>query len=261
MKISIVTPSYNQGQFIEQAIQSVQNQNYPNFEHIIIDNQSQDKTKEVIKKYPNLIFISEPDKGQSDALNKGFKRATGDIIGWLNADDKYLPECFKVVVNYFQEKPELDMLYGNYNWINEDNKLIKKRKELDFDLFMLKYLHTLYIPSTASFLRRKIFLDHHFLDISLNYAMDYDFFLRLALHGYKIKHINYFLADYRWHQDSKSTQGVIKAAKERENSLLKHDHYLQALPLFQRVVARKILMYLARSKRYFLKTIKGYYFS
>jgi len=261
MKISIVTPSYNQGQFIEKAIQSVQNQNYENFEHIIIDNQSEDNTKEIIAKYPHLSFISEPDQGQSDALNKGFKRATGDIVGWLNADDQYLPGCFIEVVNCFREKPSIDMLYGNYHWIDENDELMKKRKELDFDLFMLKYLHTLYIPSTATFLKKRIFQDNHFLDTSLNYAMDYDFFLRLALHGYNIKHIDTFLAEFRWHNNNKSSQGSIKSPQEREQSLLKHDHLLQKFSGFQRTILRQVLMLLARSKRYFLKTIKGCYFS
>ncbi len=98
-KISIVTPSYNSAEFIEDCIQSVLKQNYPNFEHIIIDGGSTDGTVEILKKYPHLKWISEPDEGQSDALNKGFKKAEGDIIGWLNSDDVYLPGTFNKVAD------------------------------------------------------------------------------------------------------------------------------------------------------------------
>ena len=106
-KISIVSPSFNQGQYIEEAIQSVLNQGYENFEHIIIDACSTDNTLEILKKYSHLKWISEPDEGQSDALNKGFKLATGDIIGWLNVDDIYLSNTFKDVGHgYFLSMPQ-----------------------------------------------------------------------------------------------------------------------------------------------------------
>jgi glycosyltransferase involved in cell wall biosynthesis len=260
MKISIITPSYNQGSFIEEAIQSVKNQDYANFEHIIVDNCSTDTTKDILDKYPHLTVIREPDQGQSDALNKGFKQATGDIVGWLNADDKYLLGCFNCVVNFLKANPTTDIAYGNYYWINEKGLLLKKRRELDFDLFMLKYLHTLYIPSTATFLRYKVFMDGNFLDTNLKYAMDYDLFLRLALKGYSFKHINRFLADFRWHKDSKSSNASDNQFMEREKSLLKYDKFLSNLPVSNQLMSRKTLMYIARGKRYFLKALKGYYF-
>src|ERR1700755_1492305 len=94
MKISIITPSYNQGRFIEDAILSVLSQGYPDFEHIVIDNCSTDNTLDVLKKYPHVKWVSEPDRGQSNALNKGFGLSTGDVLGWLNCDDFYLPGAF-----------------------------------------------------------------------------------------------------------------------------------------------------------------------
>ncbi len=103
LKISIVTPSFNQGIFIEEAIKSVLSQGYSDLEHIIVDNCSTDTTASVLARYPHLKVICEPDQGQSDALNKGFKAATGDIVGWLNADDKYLPGCFGKVSLAFNE--------------------------------------------------------------------------------------------------------------------------------------------------------------
>ena len=112
-KISIVSPSYNQSDFIEEAILSVLHQNYPNFEHIIIDGGSTDRTVELLKKYPHLIWVSEPDEGQSDAINKGFKLATGDIIGWLNVDDYYLADTFQKVNRHLSDS-STDAVYSNY---------------------------------------------------------------------------------------------------------------------------------------------------
>jgi len=102
-KITIVTPSFNQGNFIDENIQSVLTQNYPNFEHIIIDGGSIDGTVDILKKYSHLKWVSEPDRGQASALNKGFRMATGDVIGWLNSDDSYLPGTFEVVARAFDK--------------------------------------------------------------------------------------------------------------------------------------------------------------
>lgn len=259
-KISIVTPSYNQGKFIEEAIKSVVEQNYPNFEHIILDNCSTDETIEILQKYPHLIWKSEPDRGQSDALNKGFSLATGDIIGWLNADDKYLSGCFSKIIKSFENYLDSDLVYGDYRWINEKGKVIQHRKELDFDFFILKYLHVLYIPTTSTFFKSRIFEEENFLDVSLKYAMDYEFFLRLAIKGYKFTHINVYLADFRWHDDSKSTIAVKKQIQEQEMSLLRHDSFLSQIPSSIQPIVITFLKLLARIKRYILKGFHGYYF-
>ncbi|NMG11027.1 glycosyltransferase family 2 protein [Brasilonema sp. UFV-L1] len=260
-KISIVTPSYNQGHFIELAIQSVLEQNYQNFEHIILDNCSTDQTLKVLKKYDHLTWISEPDKGQSDALNKGFRMATGDIIGWLNADDKYLPGCFQKIANCFAEYPESDIAYGDYRWVNEKGDVFQSRREIDFDPFILKYLHILYIPSTSTFFKRRIFDEGNFLDTSLKYAMDYEFFLRLEHKKYNFIHVNSYLADFRWHTDNKSVTALDKQIDELEIALLRHDDFLRKVPASARSLFREILKLMARTKRYLLKATKGYYFN
>ena len=108
--ISIITPSFNQGKFIEQTILSVLNQHYPNFEHIIIDGGSTDGSIEILKKYPHLIWKSEKDRGQSEALNKGFEVAKGEIIGWLNSDDVYLDDTLFKVTGYLKDK-NIDGIY------------------------------------------------------------------------------------------------------------------------------------------------------
>ncbi len=260
-KISIVTPSLNQEKFIEDCIRSVLEQSYPNFEHIIIDGGSTDGTLNILKRYPHLIWVSESDRGQSDALNKGFRLASGDIIGWLNADDRYLPGCFQQVSSFMVEHPEVDILYGDYRFINEQGNVLQIRKELDFDIFMLKYLHILYIPTTASFFKRKIFDEGNFLNIEYHYAMDYEFFVRLALKGYKFVHINAILADFRWHETNKSSLAARKQRLEQEKALLELDPLLRRLKRFSslQMAFKMILRLWARGKRYLLKGIKGYY--
>lgn len=259
-KISIVTPSYNQGQFIELAIQSVLEQGYPEFEHIILDNCSTDRTIAILKQYPHLIWKSQSDRGQSDALNQGFSMATGDIVGWLNADDQYLPGCFDRIAKTFNQNPETDIAYGDYYWINEGGQRIQSRRELDFDFFLLKYLHVLYIPSTSTFFKQRIFKEDNFLDISLKYSMDYEFFLRLANKKYKFTHINAYLANFRWHKNNKSSLASKEQLEEKNNALLRHDRFLQQLNPPVTSLARKLLELLARGKRYLLKGFKGYYF-
>ncbi len=258
-KISIVTPSFNQGKFIESAIQSVLQQNYSNFEHIILDNCSTDQTVEILQRYPHLIWKSKPDRGQSDALNQGFRLATGDIIGWLNADDLYLPECFERIAVSFAS-PQSDIVYGDYRWIDEHGKIIQLRKELDFDFFILKYLHVLYIPSTSTFFNRRIFEEENFLDHSLKYSMDYEFFLRLARKKYRFIHLNAYLADFRWHEENKSIIAYHEQNEEKQRALLRHDRLLQKTPRHIQSAVRKLLELLARGKRYLIKGSKGYYF-
>ncbi|WP_456426211.1 glycosyltransferase family 2 protein [Rhodocaloribacter sp.] len=260
-KISIVTPSFNQGRFIEQAILSVAQQDYPSFEHIIIDNCSTDETLSILEKYPHVVWVSEPDQGQSDALNKGFKRATGDYVGWLNADDYYLPGCFRQVADFMEKHEAVDVAYGNFRAIDAAGNVLEKRRELPFDLFMLKYLHVLYIPTTATFFRRKVFDEGNFIDIAYRYSMDYEFFLRLALAGYRFGHLDAFLADFRWHEDSKSTTAAKMQDKERHVALYLYDPFLRGMSSALRPGVHRVLEWTARAKRYFLKGIRGYYFS
>ena len=257
-KISIVTPSLNQGQFIDECIQSVLDQNYPNFEHLIIDGGSTDRTLEVLQNYSHLKWFSEPDMGTSDALNKGFRLAEGDIVAWIGTDDRYLPNCFNLIANYFNDHPDLDVVYGNYNWIDERGNLTKRRYEVRFDLFMLKYLHILYIPVVATFFNKRIFNEGNYLSLDYNYANDYEFILRLALQSYKFRHVKVFLSDFRWHPHSNSTLSSEKQTQELERALFKLDPFLsqfESLSLGRLVY--KLLRILARAKRYILKLYSG----
>src|SRR5580704_9036975 len=138
LSLSIVTPSLNQGTFIGEALLSVHSQNYGSLEHLVIDGGSSDITISILRRYADeerwshLHWISEPDRGQGDALNKGFSRTKGDVVGWLNSDDRYRPGCFERVVEVFQKYPEVDVVYGDYTCIDETGRVSQIRREIEF---------------------------------------------------------------------------------------------------------------------------------
>ena len=201
-KISIITPSFNQGQYIEQTIDSVLSQNYPNLEYIIIDGGSTDNTVEIIKKYEKYLkyWVSEPDKGQSHAINKGFKMATGDIIAWLNSDDYYLPEAFEFVAKKFEQNPNIDIIYGDVINFTDKKELYYKVKEFE----SLDFLSRISIHQPGVFWRRKLLDEVGLLDETLHYAMDYDLWMRLFF-NYKSMKINKPFAKFRMHENSKTS--------------------------------------------------------
>jgi glycosyltransferase involved in cell wall biosynthesis len=200
-KISIITPSYNQSQFIAVAIESVLTQNYENFEHIIIDGGSTDSTIEVLKKFPHLIWISELDEGQSDALNKGFKMAKGDIIGWLNSDDLYLPGTFNTVTDALNTE-NIDAVYSNCKFVDKDGTFLRNLNTHK----PIKWLSLFqcYIPSTTFFFKKKIINADIYIDKSFHITMDKEFFAHILYSGFRIKYINDYFAEFRWHESNKS---------------------------------------------------------
>jgi glycosyltransferase involved in cell wall biosynthesis len=183
-KVSVITPSFNQGEFIERTIKSVLSQSYKNIEYIIIDGGSKDKTLKILKKYKNqLKWISEKDKGQSDAINKGVKRSSGEIICWLNSDDCYFPHAIKYVVDYFIKNPEIKWVTGDYIIINKKDKEIRsyvkfyKRFFRHFpSLTILMLVNFIVQPST--FWRREIVEKCGELALT-KYTMDFDYWLRI----------------------------------------------------------------------------------
>lgn len=206
MKISIVTPSYNQGQFIEDAIQSVLKQNYPNFEHIIIDNCSTDNTIEILKKYPHLKWISEPDNGQSDGLNKGFQRAEADWILWLNADDFLLPDALEIFANSINRHESADLFYGHVRFVDEHKKLIKTVYHIPYSYFLT--LFGVYMPPSTGSLFRASLLKQNALSEEYHFTMDTEWFLRC---GKKLKPIliDHVISAFRVSSTNKTAQHII----------------------------------------------------
>ncbi len=152
--VSIITPSYNQAQFLEETIRSVISQDYAGIEYIIIDGGSTDGSVEIIRQYASRVahWVSEPDQGQADAINKGFQRATGDIVTWLNADDVYVTrDAIRLVVMAFQAHPHADIVYGDAMTIDEQGYVRRVRLLPDFDPQLL--LRTCYLVQPAVFLR------------------------------------------------------------------------------------------------------------
>ncbi len=204
-KISIVTPSYNQGEFLEETIRSVLLQNYANTELIIIDGGSTDSTLEVIKKYEPWIayWVSEKDRGQSHAINKGFAVASGDWIGWQNSDDIYLENAFQGIALENKEG-RADVLFGHTNVIDVNSKTTRTLYYAPFSFFELKY-HGMNIANQSAFFSRRILKNCEVSEL-YRYSMDAELFFRLAESGCNFKLINAVLGAFRIHEDSKSGQ-------------------------------------------------------
>ena len=200
-RISIVTPSYNQGQFIEETIRSVLLQGYPNLEYIIIDGGSSDNTIEIIKKYEEHFssWVSESDKGPTDAINKGWQRASGEIIAYLNSDDAYLPGALAAVAEAFQQYPEAKAICGNELKINSEGLVITESKIKNIDRLSLLNLN--FIPQPATFLKKSTLTLTGGIDLKIKYTFDFELWLRVTRLG-EIKCISHRLAVTRWHNDT-----------------------------------------------------------
>ncbi len=202
--VSIVTPSFNQAPFLEETILSVLNQDYPNLEYILVDGGSTDGSLEIIHRYADRLawWVSEPDKGQTDAINKGFAHAKGEIFAWLNSDDTYLPNAVSEAVAYLQKHPEVGMVYGEANFIDEHGRVLGKfpARQTDYRRLRQGYVH---IPQQASFFRAELWHQVGPLDPSFYFAMDYDLWVRLARIT-SIVYIPRLWANFRLHGSAKT---------------------------------------------------------
>ena len=182
-RISIVTPSYNQGRFIEGTIRSVLLQGYPNLEYIVIDGGSADGTTDVLRKYePWLTYwVSEPDRGQSHAVNKGFKVASGEIAAWLNSDDQYLPGTLRTIAEHAHRYPEAGAWAGGGRRIDsKSGKLIWERLPPGLEFSQILGWNKYYLPQPSCFLNRRVLKDDIYLDESYHLQMDFDLWLRIS---------------------------------------------------------------------------------
>jgi glycosyltransferase involved in cell wall biosynthesis len=225
-KISVVTPSFNQAVFLERTIQSVLSQNYPNLECIIIDGGSTDGSVDIIKKYEkNLAYwVSEKDNGQTHAINKGFRRATGDIVAWLNSDDEYCPGALKTVARTFMEDKELDVVFGNRLTIDENENILRDDRHTRYT-FAALILYGMIISQPASFWKRRLLEQYGYLEESMRFAMDYEFFCRIGSH-IKAKHIRKHLAKFRHHSSSKTC--TIQDVAKREHRQISEKYLKEA---------------------------------
>ncbi|MFC1914423.1 glycosyltransferase family 2 protein [Chloroflexota bacterium] len=213
--VSIVTPSFNQGPFIEETILSVKNQTYPNIEHIVTDGGSTDNTLDILRKYEgiyNLHWVSEPDEGQSDAINKGWRRAKGEILGWLNSDDTYMPWAAEIAVESFSQYPDVSMVYGDAAIIDESGEVTRPQPGTEFSLKKLLCEGNI-VPQQTAFFRKEVLDKVGYLDTKLFVEMDYDYWIRIAL-KLKAKYVPKLLASFRVCEGTKTVSLTYKAAPD-----------------------------------------------
>lgn len=206
-KISIVTPSYNQGQFIEETILSILDQNYPNLEYIIIDGGSTDKSVDIIKKYEDRLtfWVSEKDQGQTHAINKGFRIATGEVLNWINSDDLLESDALQTLSSEVTKNPSADVYFGDYRAINGQSQTVYSRKSAPYShkaLFFGRQLSS----QPAVFFRRKLLENMGYLDEKKQFCMDTEFWIRIANKGARFHQIKSPLAVTRVHAEAKTTK-------------------------------------------------------
>jgi len=232
--VSIVTPSFNQARFLEATIQSVLAQDYPRIEYIVADGGSTDGSLDIVKKYAHKIawWVSEKDRGQTEAINKGFARATGQIFAWLNSDDTYEPRAVGRAVKYLLEQREAGMVYADCNYINEQGRVIGKFPAAQTDLARLRrgYVH---IPQQTMFFRAELWKQVGPLDPSFYFAMDYDLWTRIASRA-ELK----YLAGQTWANFRIHASGKTVAADDRCWPEMLRVHYRDGGKFISPIVAK-----------------------
>jgi glycosyltransferase involved in cell wall biosynthesis len=216
LKISVITPSFEQAQFLPATMASIHDQHYPNLEHIVIDGGSTDGSAEIIKSYEKELayWISEPDEGQTDALIRGFERSTGDIQCWLNSDDLFEPRTLREVARYFEEHPEVEFVYGNSTWIDRAGEMIKAQREHAFNRFIWIHDHN-FIPQPSTFWRRSLYERVGGLDPLFDLAMDADLWIRFADQT-RPHHLRRNWSRMRFYAEQKNTRFRPATLKEVE---------------------------------------------
>ncbi len=211
--VTIVTPSYNQAPFIEKTILSVLGQDYPSIEYLVVDGASTDGSQKIIQKYADRIawWVSEKDNGQADGINKGLKRASGDIVAWLNSDDYYLLGTVKRAVQALQENPAAAFVYGDVQVVNEKNEVINILRYRDWGLKELMSFHIIGQP--AVFMRREALQSAGLLDPGYQFLLDHHLWLRLAMNA-EIKYIPQLWASAHYHTGSKNLAHAAEFGNE-----------------------------------------------
>jgi len=264
--VSIITPSFNHAKYIDATIRSVLDQNYPRLQYIVMDGGSTDGTADILRRYevhiaagnardPNdgprpgesdlsFTWTSERDRGQADAINKGFARATGDIIGWLNSDDCYKPGSLIAAAQYLRDHPDIALVYGDAEFITADGSYLCPCANTEpFSRHRLRH-YSDYIVQPAAFFRRSAFESVGGLDASLNFAMDYDLWLKLA-DRYQFAYVPQVWAQYRWLGENKSAAGGWPRIEEVRQVARRHG--IRRLPAYFRLEA--VNLHLTEAKR------------
>lgn len=260
-KITVITPSYNQAQFLERTIKSIVEENYPNLEYIIIDAGSTDGSVDIIRKYEKYItyWVSEPDNGQSHAINKGLKMATGDWVAWQNSDDIYYPGVFSAVASTAKSHPNVGLIIGDMNLIDEDDQLIRDMHYVT-PSYKAMVAEGMVLSNQAAFWRRDVHTTIGWMDESLHLGFDFDWFLRLTKHV-KSASVNQCLGAFRIHGLAKTqlmpTQNleIHREIRHRHAAVMpKWEVNLYRIKRLLQLLARGDLVYVLRG---IIHRIKG----
>ena len=235
---TIVTASYNYGHYIGECLQSVADQEGVTLEHLVMDAGSTDDTAAVVARFPHAGFFQEPDKGMSDGINKGFRKAKGQWVMWLNADDRLKPGALKALKDFAESVPDADVIYGGWDFIDATGKFLRRMTLFPFDHRMLVN-HGCYIGSTACFYRRETTIaEGHLLDIDFGLCMDGEYYARLASSGKRFVYLPQVLADFRLHGESISQQSLGKSdiknvlRAQRQSAESRTIHRIHGIKLF-----------------------------
>ena len=221
--VTIITPSYNQGLYLDATIRSVLEQDYPHIEYIIIDGGSTDESQAVIQRYADRLayWESMPDRGQAHAVNKGLQRARGEILGWLNSDDLLAPGAVSQAMQAFQDQPEIDVVYGRLARIDAAGRLVPTPL-LPKDRIVFDRAHVIgecIVNQPGAFWRRDIMQQVGWLDESLTYSLDYEYWSRMALAGARFKRLDKVVAFFRLSEGSKTVSQTAAMAVEQFHTL------------------------------------------
>ncbi len=252
--VTIITPSFNQAKFIEATILSVLSQSYKNIEYIVIDGGSTDGSVDIIRKYEKQLafWVSEKDRGQSDAINKGFRKATGKYLNWLNSDDILQPDGLRTLVEYMERHPEISCVFGNTVFIGPDGEYLFRRREIPLDPAIITYAVN-YPPQPSALFRKDIIDRIGLLDETYHYCMDHELWLRMNSAGARFGHLRDFVSGYRLHSASKGILNPRVIEVERLQLRRKFGRNIPNPNLERFAHAGLNLLY--RLKRYFLQNL------
>lgn len=249
-KISVVTPSFNSVHTLRETIESVRAQDYPNWEHLVMDGGSTDGTLDILKEYPHLQWISEKDEGHYHAMNKGILRAGGDVVNILNADDGYRPGALRTVAEAFTAHPDWEGLFGDIVYVDAQGREIYRREEAKYDYRVLLYSGVCYVIHQTLFVKKGV---HDRLGLyrhkEFKNCCDWDFILALGRAGCRVGHVPSLLVDYRYHDFGQSADRRVTANMARESAIIRQAH---GVPPGWR---GRVLRFVFRGKRQFQKFV------
>ncbi|MFB6185582.1 MAG: glycosyltransferase family 2 protein [Halobacteriaceae archaeon] len=243
-RFSIVTPSYNHAQYLEQTIESVKAQGTEDVEHIVVDGDSTDGTTDLLRRHEDdyeLRWVSEPDRGQTHALNKGIRMAEGEYLGWQNADDYYLPGAFDVVRSTLQRRPDVDMVYGDLHIVDADGSRSDTRHFTRPSRLVQRYLGN-FMANQSAFIKTEFFDDVGPFNEGFEYAMDVELFWKLLNYGGEYVHVPEYLAAIRIHDDMKSVANRERQSQEGQQLTCAMDRQ----PYLERLLPERVLTQVAR---------------